>query len=363
MRIGIIAHLKHPIRQPFMGGLEAFTFEITKRLIVRGHDVTLFASEHSDPSLNVKSIMSDLDYDRETLSRFRSHEMSEDFISTHHAYLELMQDIAGEEFDIIFNNSLNYVPITMSTLLDTPVITVLHTPPIFEMKRAAAYEKKTGMMRYVSVSESNASAWRPYIDNCRVIHNGIDLQDWVFSPENRGEYVAWFGRIHPDKGTHIAIQAALLAGKKIKLAGSVADRHYFDTYVKPLLGGEVEWLDHCDQEQLRALIGGAEASLITPCWDEPFGLVVAESLACGTPVAGIARGALPALINERTGSLTSSSAPEDLARCLLEATALCRMDCRRHAEAFLDIELMVSAYEELFLELNASRKYTIPRAV
>ncbi|WP_316738582.1 glycosyltransferase [Pedobacter aquatilis] len=175
MNIGIIAHLKHPIRKPYMGGLEAFTFEITRRLIARGHDVTLYASELSDPALNVKVILSDLDYDRETFSRFRSHELSEDFISTHHAYLELMQDIDGQGHDIIFNNSLNYVPVTMSSILETPMVTVLHTPPIFEMKRAMAYERKLGKMHYVSVSEPNARAWKPYLNACEVIGNGIDL--------------------------------------------------------------------------------------------------------------------------------------------------------------------------------------------
>ena len=90
MKIAVLAHLKHPIRKPFMGGLEAFTYEVTKLLLQRGHEVTLFASEHSDPTLNVHAILSDVDYDMETLSRCRSHELSEDFISTHHAYLELM---------------------------------------------------------------------------------------------------------------------------------------------------------------------------------------------------------------------------------------------------------------------------------
>jgi len=130
MKIAVLAHLKHPIRKPFMGGLEAFTYEVTKLLLQRGHEVTLFASEHSDPSLNVHAILSDVDYDMETLSRFRSHELSEDFISTHHAYLELMQEIDQYDFDVIFNNSLNYVPITMATLAETPMVTVLHTPPI-----------------------------------------------------------------------------------------------------------------------------------------------------------------------------------------------------------------------------------------
>ncbi|PST83945.1 glycosyltransferase family 4 protein [Pedobacter yulinensis] len=355
MKIGIIAHLKHPIRKPFMGGLEAFTHEVTSHLIARGHDVTLFASEQSDPELGLRSILSDEDYNRQTLSRFPSHELVEDFISTHHAYLELMQDIDREGFDVIFNNSLNYVPITMATLISTPMVTVLHTPPIFEMKRAAAQEQKIGKIRYVSVSKSNAVAWKPYISDCEIISNGINLDKWDFHDRNDGNYVVWFGRIHPDKGTHLAIEAAGLAGYPIKVAGSIADRHYFETYVRPLLGAGAELLDHLDHAQLNKLIGGAAASVITPCWEEPFGLVIAESLACGTPVAGFARGALPNLVCPETGRLTSSSDPQDLAHCIAEAARLDRGACRRRAEDRLSIETMISSYEALFSEVAANR--------
>lgn len=357
MKIGIIAHLKHPIRKPFTGGLEAFTYDVTKRLIQRGHDVTLFASEHSDASLNVRSIMSDVDYDRETLSRFRSHELSEDFISTHHAYLELMQDIDGAGFDIIFNNSVNYVPITMASLIKTPMVTVLHTPPIFEMKRAAAREQHLRKIYYVSVSKSNATAWKPYIGNCKIITNGIDLRQWHFYPANDQRYVMWFGRIHPDKGTHLAIEAAKLAGKTIRIAGSVADQHYFETYVEPMLDEKAIWMGHRTHEELNELIGNAEVSLITPCWDEPFGLVVAESLACGTPVAGFSRGALPTILTEKTGVLTHSCGPHELAKCIVRAATLDRADCRTQA-LHLDIDTMVSSYEELFSEIVHRRYFS-----
>jgi len=357
MNIGIIAHLKHPIKKPFMGGLETFTYEITQRLIAKGHQVTLYASEQSDPKLNVHVILSDIDYDRETFSRFRSHELSEDFISTHHAYLELMQDIDGKNHDVIFNNSLNYVPVTMATLINTPMVTVLHTPPIFEMKRAMSYERKSGKVRYVSVSNSNAIAWQPYLNSCEVITNGVDMQTWKYFEQPTGKYVIWFGRIHPDKGTHIAIQAAKIAGYKIKVAGSIADHHYYQTYVEPLIDEQVELLGNCSHEELNELIGNALCAVITPCWEEPFGLVVAESLACGTPVAGIAKGALPYLITHTTGCLTSSSNPAELADCIGNAIHLKRADCRQHAENTLNIERMADAYEQVLMDSIQQQKH------
>lgn len=353
MNIGIIAHLRHPIAKPYMGGLEAFTHDISERLQQRGHHITLYASERSDPALNLFSIMSDSDYDRETLSRFRSHELSEDFISTHHAYLELMQDIDSQGHDIIFNNSLNYVPITMASLIQTPMLTVLHTPPIFELKRAIAYERKRNQIHYVSVSQPNAEAWRPFVGDCEVITNGVDTSQWTFTAQPTGDYVLWFGRIHPDKGTHLAIQAAKLAGYPIKLAGSIADRTYFETYVQPLLDETVELLGNCTHQQLNYYIGNALVSVITPTWDEPFGLVVAESLACGTPVAGIARGALPTIVNAQSGVLTTSARPQDLARCIQQAARLDRTDCRQRAQTALNVETMIDAYEQRFAQLCA----------
>ena len=348
MDIGIIAHLRHPIRRPYMGGLEAFTHDIAKRLKARGHRITLYASELSDPDLNVKVIMSDTDYDRETFSRFHSHVLSEDFISTHHAYLEMMQDIDGQGHDIIFNNSLNYVPVTMSSLVSAPMVTVLHTPPIFEMKRAMKHEQRIGKIKYVSVSKPNADAWKPYLNDCEVINNGVDTSAWTYTAAPKGDYVIWFGRIHPDKGTHLAIEAAKLAGYQIKIAGSIADRNYFETYVEPLLDSNTELLGNCSHEELNFYIGNALASVITPCWEEPFGLVVAESLSCGTPVAGIARGALPYILDKETGRLTSSNNPSKLAECIKKAVALERAACRRKAESELDVERMLDAYERLF---------------
>ncbi len=344
-----------------MGGLEAFTYEVTKLLLQRGHEVTLFASEHSDPNLNVHSILSDVDYDMETLSRFRSHELSEDFISTHHAYLELMQEIDQYDFDLVCNNSLNYGPITMATLTQTPMVTVLHTPPIFEMKRAILAANRYKKLTYISVSETNASSWKPYIAECKVIQNGINLDKWIFTAKNAGNYVLWFGRIHPDKGTHFAIAAAKLAGRRIKIAGSVADKHYFETFVKPLLDEGAEWVEHCTHEELNKLIGNAAVSVITPCWEEPFGLVVAESLACGTPVAGFARGALPKIVNNETGCLTASCSVIELAKCINDAAQLSRKACRAHAESALDINEMVSSYENIFAEVieNCESKYAL----
>lgn len=345
MKIGIIAHLKYPISKPFMGGLEAFTYDICQRLLSRGHDVLLYACASSDPILNVKPILCEEDHAPITSSKFTSHQLSTEFIATHHAYVEMMQEIDNDNLDVIFNNSLNYVPVMMSSLVKAPMLTVLHTPPIFELKNAIRREQKSGNVSYVSVSESNAQNWKEYAPHCKVIQNGIDLEAWQYYPENSGEYIMWFGRIHPDKGLHIAILAAKAAGKKMKIAGAISDQFYFEQRITPLLDDSIEMVGHCDHTQLNELIGNALLSLITPCWDEPFGLVVAESLACGTPVAGISRGALPDLLCANTGALIEGEDIEKLAACIETAANLNRDDCRKRAERYFNVEMMTDQYE------------------
>ena len=351
MKIGIVAHLKYPISKPFMGGLEAFTYDICQRLLSRGHDVLLYACAGSDPILNVRPILCEEDYQPITSSQFTSRQLSTEYISTHHAYVEMMQEIDKDGLDIIFNNSLNYVPIMMSALVKAPMVTVLHTPPIFELKNAIRREQSYGRITYVSVSQTNAENWSKYAPACQVIHNGIDLAAWQYYSKNDRAYIMWFGRIHPDKGLHLAIDAAKLAGKKLKVAGAICDQHYYDTEVLPRLDDSIELLGSCDHKKLNELIGDAEVSLITPCWDEPFGLVVAESLACGTPVAGLAKGALPHLLNLHTGRLCEANNVQELADCILEAAQLSRDECRQRAENLFDVEKMTDMYEALFEQI------------
>ncbi|GGN03613.1 glycosyl transferase family 1 [Dyadobacter beijingensis] len=334
-----------------MGGLEAFTYDICQRLLARGHDVLLYACAGSDPILNVRPILCEDDYQPITSSQFTSRQLSTEYISTHHAYVEMMQEIDKDELDIIFNNSLNYVPIMMSVLVKAPMVTVLHTPPIFELKNAIRREQAYGRVKYVSVSTSNAENWKAYAPQCEVIHNGIDLSAWQFYPENEGGYIMWFGRIHPDKGLHLALEAAKLSDKKMKVAGAISDQHYYETEILPRLDDSIELLGSCDHQKLNELIGNANVALITPCWDEPFGLVVAESLACGTPVAGIAKGALPHLLDAQTGSLCSGEDIQELADCIDKASKFDRADCRRRAEELFDVEKMVDAYEGLFKKI------------
>lgn len=356
MKIGVIAHIKHPIALPFAGGLEAFTHEMVRKLIARGEEVVLFASSRSDAGLPIYPILSDDNYDALAGSRSKKPNVSSLYMEEHHAYFELMMAIDRLGLDLIFNNSLHYVPITMASLLRTPMLTVLHTPPFFELKEAVKREYHNGRMRYVTVSGQNKVNWRPYLPQCAVVPNGIDLSKWTYSPRHTGPYAFWYGRIHPDKGLPYAIRAAKLAGMPLKVAGRICDEAYYKKEIFPLLNDGVELLGHLSQTELNKLVGNASVCLITPIWEEPFGLVVAESLACGTPVAGFGVGALPALLTPETSRLVAPKDSASLAKAMREASRLDRDSCRALAEARFDVEHMVDAYQAIFREMVLEKK-------
>ncbi|MGB3587155.1 MAG: glycosyltransferase family 4 protein [Tunicatimonas sp.] len=353
MKIGIISHLKYPIKEPFAGGLEMHTYALADGLIQRGHQVRVFAPADSDECLNIEPMrLSALDYESYRDREPNVEYFSEQFVQEHHAYMDLMSRLVDEEFDVIQNNSLNYIPVSMSNTISAPMVTTLHTPPITWLQSAVKCERRHGKMRYVTVSGQNAKAWQSLVSVDQVIHNGINLDKWRFSPRADTGLAVWFGRITPEKGTHLAIQAAHHAGLRLWLAGPICDQEYFDEHVAPLLNPQDKYLGHLSHRELIDVIGMGSVFLCTPCWEEPYGLVVAEALACGTPVAAFRRGAMSEIITEETGRLATPNDIESLAQAAIEATQLDRKACRQRAENFCSMQHMVDQYVDLYTSLT-----------
>ncbi|MGF6768717.1 glycosyltransferase involved in cell wall biosynthesis [Paraburkholderia sp. GAS199] len=357
MKIAILAHLKHPIAQPFAGGLEAFTYEITHRLAARDNDVRLFALAGTDGRLPVEPIT--IRFPTRTNSPRQMHDqLSAEYIAEHHAYMNCMQAIDNLQFDVIFNNSLHYVPITMGGMIRTPMLTVIHTPPFFELINATTAQHERGGGHYCSVSRFNAHAWREQVPECSIIPNGIALDVWTPTDTPDRSYAIWSGRFVPEKGAHHAIDAAIRAGVPLRLAGLVTDEGYFNDQIKPRLNAQVQYLGHLSRDELARHVRHAAVSVVTPCWDEPFGLVVAESLACGTPVAAFARGAIKELASPETVALAEPDNVDALADAIRIAMSMSRWECRVRAEMLWDIENMVTQYEALLERISCSRAET-----
>lgn len=345
LRICLIASSRFPISEPFAGGLEAHTHALAGQLRARGHAVSVFAAPGSDPALGVVELPVE-SFEPPPGERHDTGVTPDAWLNEHHAYLGLMLELArtgAERFDVIHNNSLHHLPIAMSGSVDVPMFTTLHTPPVPWLKSAVAYAAPGST--FVAVSDFTARAWAADV-SCRIIHNGIDVDAWTPGPG--GGPAVWSGRLVPEKAPHLAIDAARRIGMPLRLAGPSLDRAYFDREIAPRLGGGIEYVGHLRHHQLRAALGSATVAVVTPAWDEPYGLVAAEALACGTPVAAFARGALPEFIDESVGALARPNSVDDLARAMLAASTRDRTHVRRVAQERCSITRMVDQYERLY---------------
>lgn len=344
LRICLIASSRFPVAEPFAGGLEAHTHALATELRARGHAVTLFAAPGSDPVLASDALEVD-PFDSSDAARADVGAQPESWMKEHHAYLALMMDLArtaGERYDIVHNNSLHHLPVAMSSMLPVPLITTLHTPPTPWLESAI---RLTPSARFAAVSRFTAQQWLGST-RAEVILNGVDTASWARGPGGPG--AVWFGRLVPEKAPHLAIEAALLAGLALDLAGPVHDTEYFDRLIRPRLGPRVRYLGHLGTRELAERVGRAAVAAVTPLWDEPYGLVAAEAMACGTPVAAFDRGALPELIAPAGGRLAAAGDTDALASAMRAAALLPRAGVRRHAELHCSLGTMVDRYERFY---------------
>jgi UDP-glucose:tetrahydrobiopterin glucosyltransferase len=339
MRIAVLAHLKYPIAEPFSGGLEMHTHLLVRKLRAMGHEVRLFAAEGSDPALEPVIICPP------TGTPTGAREIEAVALLEHEAYTRILQLLAVERFDVIHNNALHYLPLTLAHTLPAPMVTVLHTPPFPELANAVAEMVAPGP--FIAVSNSVRQAWASLVPAC-VVPNGIDLLQFRGGLSTLPPHALWSGRIVPEKGLHLAMDAARLAGIKLRIAGPRSNNAYWQDMIAPRLQGDVTYLGHLKHDALALAMSEATVALCTPRWEEPYGLVVAEALASGTPVAGFARGALPHLVDESCGRLAPADDIVALARCIIAAAGLSRQDCRLRAEALGDATGMVRAYETIY---------------
>ena len=355
MRIALIAHHVAPVRAPFAGGVESFTWYLGRWLARRGHDVVCFGPPGSAiPGVEMREL--DLAPRLSDAARCDVDMPAPEFMAAHHAYQRLMLELRSDadEFDVVHSNTLHYLPLLMAGTIPVPVLTTLHTPPTPWLESALRSMDRHGRVPLAAVSPATRDAWADVVPGVPVVHNGVDDRAWPLGPG--GDDVAWAGRIVPEKAPHLAIDSARAAGRRIVLAGPVIDRAYWRAQVEPRLGPDARYAGHLDHDELAALLGSSAVALMTPAWDEPFGLAAAEAMACGTPVVAFGRGGLAALVGREGGRTVPPDDVAGLARAIPRAATLDRAGVRAHALRTAGLDATGREYERTYRRLVAGAR-------
>jgi glycosyltransferase involved in cell wall biosynthesis len=339
VRIAVLAPISWRVPPRHYGPWELFSSILTEGLVARGHEVTLFATGDSQTSAVLSSVA----------PRGWSEDPSLDPKVAECLHISAVFERATE-FDII-HNSFDFLPLTYSGLTSTPVITTIHgfsSPQIVPV-----YEKYDERTFYVAISEADR---HPSLKYLATIHHGIETARFTFSPD-AGSYLAFFGRIHRDKGLVAAIDTANETGIPLRIAGIVQDELYFKREIAPRLDGDrVQFIGPVRAEDRSSFLGGALALLHLIDFDEPFGFSVVEAMACGTPVIAFDRGSMSEIIREESTGfvVTDVKAAAEAARRVgeLDREAV-RADTVRRFDSNRMVDEYIVAYQRALVESDS----------
>lgn len=349
MKIAILAPPYLPVPPPLYGGTERIVSLLTEGLVTRGHEVTLFASGDSRTSAKLSNVFE---------KALGNSGLSKDDIANPLAHYQACYARAAE-FDLIHSHG-QYLSLPGAVGLATPVLFTIHGSyykgETTEEKRAILAKYKN--FNYISISD-NQRGGMPDLHFVATVYNALDTSEYLFVPKNNSDYLLWVGRVSPKKGALEAIQTAKKAGLRLEMAAAIdpIDRKYFDEVIKPSIDGvNVVFHGEVRSNALIELYGGARAVLFPITWHEPFGLVMIEAMACGTPVVAYNCGSVPEIIeNGKTGYVVASTDGVDgLVRAVDKIGFIDRSACRRRVERYFSSPVMVEGYEKAYQKVLAS---------
>ncbi len=343
MRIAQVAPLWERVPPPAYGGIELVVGLLTDELVRRGHEVTLFASGDSISLAKLESVHPQALRLDSTVKEYGIYEMLQ---------LSRVYERA-DDFDIIHSH-MGCAALPYANFVKTPTVHTLHgvfTPDNEKLYGHASHQP------YVSISNAQREP-RLNLNCVATVYNGIDLTNYEFHPEPQDPpYLAFLGRISPEKGPHLAIEIAKRSGWRLKMAGKVdvVDVDYFEQDIKPHIDGkQIEYLGEANHAQKIALMGGAVATLFPITWREPFGLVMTESMATGTPVIAMELGSTSeVIVHGRTGFLCHSV--EECIAAIDKAAQLNRYACRKYVFNHFSVQRMTDGYEAVYQQILAER--------
>jgi glycosyltransferase involved in cell wall biosynthesis len=333
MRIGIIAPPWLPVPPPAYGGTEAVVDGLVHGLARAGHDVVLFAHPASTSPAELRT----------ALPEETTHVIGLGTTELAHvlaAYAEL------DDVDVIHDHTMSG-PLLGPTRTTVPVVTTHHGT--FDDACRRIFRQVAHHASVIAISHCQAAAAGD-IPIAAVVHHGLDVADIPLGTGDGG-YLAFLGRMVPEKGAHRAIAIARRAGLPLRIAAKMrepAEQAYFEEMVRPQLGGEIEYVGELGASDKLDLLGGATALLNPIDWPEPFGMVMLEALACGTPVVASRAGAAPEIVAHGTVGFLARS-DRELVAAVTRVGDLDRLTCRTWAAQRFSLELMAKAYEEQYL--------------
>ena len=335
LRIALLAPPWFPVPPTGYGGIEWVVWLLADALVDAGHDVTLFAAGESHTKARLVT----------EFPRAPTSEIGQSAVDLRHV---LSCYARAGEFDVV-NDHSGMLAAALAGAVPTPVVHTVHGP--LDGEPGDMYERIVEVaprLRLISIS-MNQRRPRPHLPWIANVPNALDFSFYPFRPK-RGEYLLFLGRLSPDKGAHRAVAVAMQTGVPLKIAGKMrepAEQRYFAEFVEPHLGDGIDYLGEVTHGEKVELLEGARATLFPIEWEEPVGLVMIESMACGTPVIATRFGAVPEVIEHgRSGIIVDDY--RIIPAALEEADALDPWDLRHYAEERFSPERMVAEYLTAF---------------
>jgi len=352
LKIAQIAPLWYPVPPKGYGGTEAIVSKLTEGLVKRGHNVTLFAS--GDSKTKAKLVPT---------SKKNLFSLKVPWLANSYNILNLIEAFSrAKEFDILHTHIDVYDPIFRDKC-PVPTVATLHNPfwPKTKTKTGSFYEYKARVLiynrfaklPYVAISNSFQKQCPAKIKFVKTIYHGVDISKLKFNPKPENCFV-WLGRLTPNKGLHLAVKIARQLGLELLIAGkavSPENEKYFKKEIKPYLSKKIKFVGEIKTDKEKSEFLGKGRALIYPLlWEEPFGIVMIEAMACGTPVIAFARGAAPEIVkNGKTGFLAKSL--DGIKRAIKDIENISRIQCRQRVEKLFTVEKMVEEYEKLYYQI------------